>query len=333
MTKGLIDSGITMLFGIDSNPTCRDTYEINNGIPYKCCDITKIQLDELVNEHPEIMNNEELVIVGCAPCQPFSKQRNSSKGHKDENLLDYFSDVVCRLMPGFIVVENVPGIQNNDVFNRFVSRLHRNNYNIVYGVLNAKDYGVPQNRKRMVLIASRICTPELPTKTHGSEMLPYRTVRDAIFDFPKIKAGERHGRIPNHVAANLSELNLRRIHETPHDGGSRTAWSSDLTLKCHGAGHAGHTDVYGRMYWDKVAPTLTSKCFSLSNGRYGHPEQDRAISLREAATLQSFPDTYIFYGKQGDVGKQIGNAVPVLLARKIGEKIQLLYERYLNNNV
>lgn len=332
MTKGLIDAGVDMILGFDSNPACRDTYEINNNVPYKCCDITEMQLDDLIEEYPEIVNNEELIIVGCAPCQPFSKQRNSTDEHRDENLLDYFGNVVSELLPGFIVVENVPGIQNNDVFDRFIKRLKRNNYKVVYDVLNAKNYGVPQNRRRLVLIASRICMPELPKATHGEKGLPYVTVRDAIYRFPRIQAGERHANVPNHMSARLSELNLRRIHATPHDGGGRTDWPDDFVLDCHNNGHTGHTDVYGRMYWDRVAPTLTSKCFSLSNGRFGHPEQDRAISMREAASLQSFPETYIFYGTQGDIGKQIGNAVPVLLAMKIGQQIQILYDNYLNNN-
>jgi len=330
MTKGFITAGIDMQFGFDLNPSCQETYERNNRIPYLCRDITTVNVAELIEEFPEINHNDELVIVGCAPCQPFSKQRNSNEEHVDTNLLDYFGTVVTELLPGFIVVENVPGIEGKPVFLRFLELLNGNGYEVVYDVLNAKNYGVPQNRKRIVLIASRICRPELPAETHGEGLLPYETVRNAIDRFPAIAAGEANQIFPNHVAASLSRVNINRIQATPLDGGSRTDWPEELILKCHNGNHRGHTDVYGRMRWNQVAPTLTSKCFSLSNGRFGHPTQNRAISLREAASLQSFPDDYIFYGNQGEIGKQIGNAVPVLLAQRIGEKIQQLYNQYLN---
>ena len=332
MTKGLLDSGVDILFGFDSNPNCRDTYELNNHIPYLCLDITQLDIKQVIHQFPEINYNKELVAVGCAPCQPFSKQRNSSQEHSAMNLLDYFGRIVASILPGFVVVENVPGIENKPVFVRFLSMLQEQGYQVVYRVLNAKNFGVPQNRRRLVLIASRICMPELPEETHGDQKCEYQTVRDAIYKYPALRAGEKSDIVPNHVAARLSELNTMRIKATPHDGGGRTDWPLDLVLKCHSGEHKGHTDVYGRMQWNQVAPTLTSKCFSLSNGRFGHPVQDRAISLREAAALQSFPDEYIFYGSQVEIGKQIGNAVPVLLAQKIGDKIQELYNHSLNQN-
>lgn len=332
MTKGLIESGIDVLFGFDSNPNCKETYERNNNIPYLCLDITKLDIEELIARFPEIDHNEELIAIGCAPCQPFSKQRHSEQEHIATNLLDYFGEVVAAIMPGFVVIENVPGIEGKPVFLRFVALLREHEYNITYKVLNAKDFGVPQNRRRLVMIASRICIPELPEKTHGNERQPYQTVRDTIYEYPAIRAGEKDDAIPNHVAAKLSSINIRRIQATPHDGGGRMDWPKELILNCHSGKHKGHTDVYGRMRWNQVAPTLTSKCFSLSNGRFGHPVQDRAISLREAAALQSFPDDYVFYGSQVEIGKQIGNAVPVILAERIGEKLQELYYQYLNQN-
>lgn len=186
--------------------------------------------------------------------------------------------------------------------------------------MNAKNYGVPQNRKRFVLIASRLFDPHIPPSTHGDNLLPFVTVRQTIENYPAIEAGEECVEIPNHKAARLSTINLQRIINTPHDGGSRTDWPEELWLNCH-QGTMGHTDVYGRMYWDRISPTLTSKCISISNGRFGHPEQNRAISLREAAALQTFRDDYIFVGSQGEIAKQIGNAVPVELAHALGEYI------------
>ena len=191
--------------------------------------------------------------------------------------------------------------------------LEREGYIFDAKVLNAKDYGIPQNRRRFVLIASRLFEPHIPDKTHGKGLIPYVTVYDTIHDFPPLAAGEEDETIPNHRAAGLSDINLIRIQHTPHDGGGRLDWPQNLWLNCHEK-FKGHSDVYGRMYWNRVAPTLTVKCYSISNGRFGHPEQDRAISLREAAAIQTFPDDYIFEGSLQEIGKQIGNAVPVLLA-------------------
>lgn len=191
-----------------------------------------------------------------------------------------------------------------------------------------KNFGVPQNRRRLILIASRTIIPVFPEATHGDGLLPFVTVRDAIHAFPAIEAGQTNEEVANHRAAGLSATNLRRIIATPHDGGGRVDWPANLVLDCHANGHTGHTDVYGRMAWNNVSPTLTSKCFSISNGRFGHPEQNRAISLREAAALQSFPDDYVFEGSMQEIGKQIGNAVPVLLAQRIGESLLAAHNEY-----
>lgn len=332
MTKGLMDAGIDVLFGVDLNPACQETYEHNNRIPYINRNITEITGVELLEDYPALDDNDELLLVGCAPCQPFSKQRHSGHEHEATNLLDEFGRLVEELMPAHVLVENVPGIQRQDVFTRFLETLRNSEYRCDYHVLNAKDYGVPQNRRRLILFASRLFDPVFPEITHGEDHLPYVTVRNTIARYPHLEAGQENINIPNHRAAGLSALNLRRIAATPHNGGSRKDWPDNLVLKCHANGHAGHTDVYGRMSWDAVSPTLTSKCHVLSNGRFGHPEQNRAISLREAAALQSFPDDYIFVGSMQEIGKQIGNAVPVLLAERIGETILEAHENFMHNH-
>ena len=172
----------------------------------------------------------------------------------------------------------------------------------------------------------------LPQPTFGTDEHPYRTVADVIAHYPPITAGASNEQFANHKAANLTDLNLRRIQATAHDGGSRTEWPPELVLKCHQEKSSGHTDVYGRMSWNLPAPTLTSKCFSLSNGRFGHPEQDRAISFREAAAIQTFPDNYVFYGESESViGRQIGNAVPVMLAEAIGRTLLEMEANHQNN--
>ena len=325
MTRGLLDAGIDVLFGLDFNPSCQETYEHNNGIPYLCRDISTVTAQELIAEYPRLEENDELLLVGCAPCQPFSNQRRQENEHPATNLLDEFGRLVQDLNPVCVLVENVPGIQTRGraVFKRFLDLLEQLQYNVYYGVLNAKDYGVPQNRRRLVLVASQEFIPTEPPRTHGEGLLPYVTVHDAINHFPAIGAGESSDAFFNHHASALSDTNLERIAATPHDGGGRLDWPENLTLNCHNNGYNGHTDVYGRMHWNRVSPTLTSKCFSLSNGRFGHPEQDRAISLREAAALQSFEDDYQFFGSVQEIGRQIGNAVPVRLAQSIGEYILL----------
>lgn len=322
MTRGLLNAGIDVLFGLDFNPACEQTYEHNNGINYECQDISQVQPNDLIAAYPELEDNDNLLLVGCAPCQPFSNQRRAANEHVAVNLLDEFGRIVQHLNPAHILIENVPGIETrgHEVFARFLNILNEMHYNVHYAVVNAKDYGVPQNRKRLILIASRFFVPMIPGTTHGPGLLPYATVRNAIEHFPPIAAGGIDENVFNHRSAALQDINLRRIAATPHNGGSRLDWPNELTLNCH-AEHTGHTDVYGRMYWDEVSPTLTSKCFSLSNGRFGHPTQNRAISLREAAAIQSFPDNYQFFGTLQEIGRQIGNAVPVLLAERIGTYI------------
>lgn len=331
MTRGLLDAGIQVLAGIDSNPNCRDTYEKNNHNIYLECDICKLTSKQLIDKFPQLNNPDDVMLVGCAPCQPFSLLRREEFDengapipHKSVNLLTEFGRFVEKIKPAHVMVENVPGLKGkgSDVLDGFKHMLEKKGYHWDEKILYAKDYGVPQNRRRYVLIASRLFKPVIPTPSHGDKpnLLPYCTVRQAIEKYPAIVAGEVHKTVPNHRCANLSKLLLQRIKATPHDGGSRTDWPENLVLKCHKT-FKGHTDVYGRMKWNEPSPTLTVKCFSLSNGRFGHPEQDRAISLREAAALQTFRDDYVFYGSIQEVGKQIGNAVPVLLAKIMGSYV------------
>jgi DNA (cytosine-5)-methyltransferase 1 len=330
MTCGLINAGINMIFGLDANPTCQATYEHNNNTQYLCRDILKITAVELVQEFPILLNNDELLMVGCAPCQPFSfLRRGAANEHISVNLLNEFGRLVVGLHPAHILVENVPGIKGKgaEVLDMFFNTLTEQGYHYDCKIINAKNYGVPQNRRRLVIIASRMFEPHIPIATHGNNLLPYVTVYDTINDFPLLAAGEENPEIPNHKASHMDPITLQRIRATPHNGGGRLDWPQELYLNCHQNGFAGHSDVYGRMRWDAVSPTLTVKCFSISNGRFGHPEQDRAISLREAAALQSFPNDYVFEGNLIEVGKQIGNAVPVKLALCLGEYIQEVHNR------
>lgn len=333
-TRGLLNAGIEVLAGVDICDDYRQTYEENNHCVFLAKSITDITRDDILALIPNIDVANDVLFTGCAPCQPFSQQRNIPEEHRDRNLLIEFGNVIEAYRPAYVLVENVPGIKGRggDVFQRFLAILDRLEYRRMYSVLNAKDYGVPQNRNRLVLIASRVTDVMLPQPEYGKDGMPYRTVADAIANYPPIEAGQQCDFVSNHKAARLVDLNLRRIRATEHDGGSRTSWPAELMLECHKSKSAGHTDVYGRMAWNSVSPTLTSKCCSLSNGRFGHPEQDRAISFREAAALQSFPDDYVFYGvSESIIGRQIGNAVPVLLAEALGRTLLEMEEHFLNN--
>lgn len=329
MTCGLIDAGIDVLAGIDSNPHCRETYEKNNRSIYFQRDICNLSSQTLLDEFPQLKNPNEVLLVGCAPCQPFSilrreefDEHGNAIPHKSVNLLVEFGKFVKDLHPAHVLVENVPGLKGKgqEVLDSFKHMLKEEGYEFDEKIIYAKDYGVPQNRRRYVLIASRIFRPQIPNPKYGKDLLPYKTVRETIEKYPAINAGEANTSYFNHKSANLKPILQKRISATPHDGGSRTDWPDELVLNCHKE-FKGHTDVYGRMKWDEPSPTLTVKCFSLSNGRFGHPEQDRAISLREAAAIQTFPDNYQFYGSMQEIGRQIGNAVPVLLAKLLGEYI------------
>ncbi len=328
-TAGIRRAGIDVLGGVDADETCRLTYTMNNpGTKFICADLRELSVDDLTSEFPDLqVDDDDLLFVGCAPCQPFSQQRRVERPHPDGALLSSFGRLVEAFRPGCVIVENVPGIaavRGNSTYNRFRCMLRRHGYSVKSAVLDAKAYGVPQSRRRLVLIASRIVDVTLPVATHGPELIPWVTVRDAIGHFPALRAGDSAVGLPNHRASALSPLNAERMRHTPKDGGSRNAWPGRLVLECHKDEHRGHSDVYGRMRWDNPAPTLTGRCHSISNGRFGHPEQDRALSLREAAALQTFPDDYEFFGVMRKIALNIGNAVPVELAAILGRHVTAL---------
>jgi len=324
LTYGLRQAGLNVTMGVDIESTVSETYERNNPeVRFVPADLRTVTPDN-IRGWAGAIPAQELILAGCAPCQPFSKQRQRGlDNHVDVDLLMVFARLVKALRPGVVLMENVPGVASTPgsvPFRWFLQTLRGCGYECDHGVLNARDFGVPQHRRRYVLMATLDALPSLP-KPGGHLERGSITVRDAIEHFPPIDAGETHRTIPNHHAAGLSSMNLRRIKATPVDGGSRRDWPKSLELNCHRYSESSFTDVYGRMWWDRAAPTLTSRCNSLSNGRFGHPEQDRAISLREAATLQTFPEDYEFFGPKNQTARWIGNAVPVLFAKALGKAV------------
>lgn len=324
LTRGMLDAGINVVAGIDFDGRCKETYEKNNSSAvFHEADIRTLDL-KVIRKLIRGISKRDLLFAGCAPCQAFSQQRKSSDRRLDATLLISFGRLVEAFKPKQVLIENVPGIRKVKGFSayrRFLRILTLNGYEYDDKILDAKHYGVPQTRRRYVLFAVRKKKPCLPERINGPGLEAYETVRNAISHYPPISAGEGQSLFSNHVAAAVSELNLTRLEHTPHDGGDRRDWPEGLVLACHKKKYEGHTDVYGRLFWDKPSPTLTGKCNSISNGRYGHPVQNRAISLREAASLQTFPDDYVFYGSNLHIAKQIGNAVPVRLAEILGCRI------------
>lgn len=324
VTYGFRQAGIDVLGGIDIDISCKETYEKNNNVKFFHADVSNLKKKEVGKFFHIRKNQRNLIFIGCSPCQYYSNiKTDKTKSSKTRLLLEDFQEFVDFYRPGYVFIENVPGLDKEpkSPIGKFKAFLKNQEYVFDDGVVNAKHYGVPQNRRRYVLLATRMRKKiELPIPDKNN----IKTVLEVIGDrnsFPPIEAGHKDNTDFKHSSANLSELNLRRIMATEHDGGDRRTWPAELQPDCYKT-HAGHYDVYGRMFWNKPSPAITTRFVSYSNGRYGHPEQDRAISLREGAVLQSFPLDYKFYSNgQGSIAKMIGNAVPPELARRIGETL------------
>ncbi|MCL2843250.1 MAG: DNA cytosine methyltransferase [Oscillospiraceae bacterium] len=332
LTHGLKLAGIAVAAGFDIDPTCKYAYEENNDATFMEADIAKVQSSEISQFYGE---KDIKVLVGCAPCQPFSKytmryrknkvkNENGEKNHDKWGLVGAFADRIREILPDIVSMENVPELEDTEVFHSFIATLKESGYYISYSVAYCPDYGVPQSRRRLVLLASRFSEIFLI----GPEYLPenYITVRQAIESLPKLQSGKKNAIDNLHFCSDLSEINLKRI-KASRQGGSWRDWNEELQLKCHKKS-TGKTygSVYGRMSWDLPSPTITTQFYGYGNGRFGHPQQDRAISIREGAILQSFPPGYKLV-KEGDtvrtrtLGTHIGNAVPVELGRAIGTSI------------
>ncbi len=337
VTRGLLDAGIDVIAGYDIDPSLQKVYETNNirkngkKVKYfnkKVEELKRSDIYKLVgSKTARLQNKEKFLLAGCAPCQPFSlknKNRHDKTDHR-RTLITYFADLVKETKPDFVFMENVTGLEKLEPENLkyFTDILEDEGFFWKTEIKNALHYGVPQNRKRFVLLASKEKEINIPNGEYDGVSKSYKTVGDVIKNLPVLRVGKEHSKVPNHRCANLSELNKIRIKATKKNGGSRTDWDRNLWLKCHiddkGNPKNVHTDVYGRMSWGKPAPTLTTKFNSITTGRYGHPTQNRAISLREGAYLQSFPANYIFYGSMQNIAKQIGNAVPPKMAEEFGK--------------
>ena len=322
LTHGFVKEGFRVVAGMDADPTCRYAYETNNGARFMLRDVFHVTPEEIPGLFPD---GDVKVLVGCAPCQPFSRYANRSKEDSKWRLVGVFARLIEAVRPDVVSMENVPEMARHAVFGTFLGMLQNARYRFAWSIVNCPDYGVPQTRHRLVLFASKLGDISIVSRTHPPRR--HRTVRQAIGRLEPIRAGYSSGKDPLHRASALSPLNLKRIAATPHGGGWRD-WPEELVLECHKADTGkSYPSVYGRMSWDLPGPTITTQCNGLGNGRFGHPEQDRALSLREAALLQTFPMYYRFHERDSPLptktlARHIGNAVPVRLGRIIARSIR-----------
>ena len=351
LSRGLKKSGFRLCLGVDIDEKALKTYKCNLKRTKVLKEDIKKVTGERITELTGINRRDNFLLAGCPPCQGFSSLgKRDANDEKNELVYEYIR-IINELEPSFILMENVPGMSTGvgkEIFKNVVKELEEN-YHVEYATLNAADFGVPQIRKRLVLHGIRNDVYAnlgldkekqkiLPKSTHSKEKKKgYRkwvTVRKAIFDLPILGAGESYddGIIKNHKARSLSETNIERLQEIRLHGGNREMISEELQLECHKKENVSYTDTYGIIDPDKPAPTITSGCTIISKGRYCHPTQNRGLSIREAARLQSFDDKFEFQGNMGEMSLQIGNAVPPKLAQASGKVIinyMGLYEDYL----
>jgi len=322
MTHGFIKENFRVAAGVDNDLTCKYAYEKNNSSEFIYKSIEEFTGDKL----SEIYANSPIrILIGCAPCQPFSNYNH--KKFKDDKwkLLYEFARLIKEVEPEIVSMENVPQIAKYSVFNNFIDTLEKRGYNVFWKIVYCPAYGIPQNRKRLVLLASKLGKISLLDETHSPKK--YLTVKDVLGKLPTINAGESDKKDPLHTSRNLSPINYKRIINTSTGGGWKE-WNKNLVLACHKKKNGkSFKGVYGRMSWDQPSPTITTEFYSYGSGRFGHPSQNRAISYREGALLQTFPKYYDLIDPTRDfsgamIGRHIGNAVPVKLGRIIAKSIK-----------
>jgi len=322
LTAGLRHAGIVVRAGYDIDEACTYAYEFNNRAKFVAKDVATVDSTEIANWYSK---KSVRLLAGCAPCQPFSTYNQGRDTRKDKKwpLLYQFARLIEEVRPELVTMENVPDVTKHDVYHDFVTNLADLGYHVWASRVDCSEYGVPQQRKRHVLLASQLGPLELAPPTHKSKP---KTVLQAIGRLPRIKAGQTDPADPLHRSQGLSELNMARMRASK-PGGTWHDWPEELIAECHRKS-SGRTyrGVYGRMTWSEPSPTMTTLCTGFGNGRFGHPEQNRGISLREAALLQSFPRKYRFIAPDQEIAfksisRMIGNAVPVRLGQVIGKSL------------
>lgn len=354
LSSGLKKSGFQICLGVDIDKAALKTYKHNlKNTKILKKDIKQVTGKE-ITQLTGIKKQDNFLLAGCPPCQGFSNLGKRDADDEKNQLVYEYIRIIYELEPAFILMENVPGMSEGvgkKIFKEVVGALQELYY-VEYGTLNAADYGVPQTRKRLVLhgirkdiyeiIASKnnnLPIKLLPPPTHSQikrkGCKKWITVGDSILDLPSINAGEiyENSKIKNHRARRLSQTNIKRLQEIRDNGGNKARISENLKLECHKKKNVSYTDTYGIIDSTKPAPTITSGCTIISKGRYCHPTQNRGLSVREAARLQSFDDNFEFVGNMGEMSLQIGNAVPPKLAQASGNIFKFYMEEYRRNSI
>jgi DNA (cytosine-5)-methyltransferase 1 len=331
VTRGFLNKGIDVIAGIDIDDNCRETYEANNirvngeSSKFFTADITNFDVNLLRDLYAK---DDKLIVIGCAPCQPFTKITKNLLGReKERGLLQCFSDTIQKLNPEYIFLENVQGLNSPDnkvVLDSFIQSLAPK-YILTPKVIDASHFGVPQGRKRMILFAKKNGKIDYPTRTHGAGkgLKPIVTLENAIRKLPPISAGERHATLSTHVCNRLELISIQRLKHQKKPGDGMEKWPNNLQLPSRkDKQYSGHKDVYARLWWDRPCSTLTTKFCSISNGRFVHPEQNRGLSILEGLLIQTFPKNFKMLSPLiAKQARQIGNAVPVKLAEAFANKI------------
>lgn len=330
LSHGFLMEGFKIECGYDLDEACRYPFEENNKSKFLRRDVTEVTASDISAHFAPGLPR---VLVGCAPCQPYSRY---SRGRSDPKwlLLAEFARLAVAVEPDMVTMENVPQLvrfDGGELYQEFETTLRRAGYKVRKKVVDCRDFGVPQARSRLVVICSKHGQPDLPEPTHAPDN--YVTVGDTISDLPPLGAGCMDKADPLHYASIMAPRNLQRIRAS-RPGGTWRDWPPELVAECHQKSSGkNYYAVYGRMRWDHQAPTITTKFIGFGNGRFGHPEQDRALSLREGALLQTFPRDYAFV-RPGDrvyitrLGRMIGNAVPVRMARAVARAIKKHLEEH-----
>lgn len=329
ITEGFRQAGFSPVAAVEFDRWAARTYAANFGEHVLACPIEDVSVDRIggglvwrgadVNGKLLKFDTPEIdVLVGGPPCQGFSplgRMNDWDFADPRNKLWRHYARILEEVSPKAFVIENVPELLKSGEFERLSRHVRKIGYEISFGVLKASFYGVPQARKRAIVIGSRVGKPLLPTPT----LMQPRTVRDAIGDLPVKPDGESW-----HVGRNPTLKSIERYKAVPPGGNRFDLMRNrpDITPKCWLRKKSGSTDVFGRMLWDEPAPTIRTEFFKPEKGRYLHPEANRPITIREAARLQTFADSFVFLGSNVQVAKQIGNAVPVELARRIATQIR-----------
>ncbi len=329
---GFKKAGFEIAAAIEINPLRCEVYKNNLKINPIQADIMKINGKKIM-EAGRISKNEKFCMVGCPPCQSFSKLSDTTmvdtKSDPRSKYVKKFASIVEEMHPTAVVFENVSWMAKGPgqkFFNYYIKKLEKTDYKTLFNIVNAADYNVPQNRHRIIAISiqKQFITPQIISSLEKFLHLKkqkHKTVKDAIKDLKPIGVGKSDINDYLHFSKNHDPKVLRMIKAIPKNGGKRTQLPKHLWLKCHKKIKHGADTVYGRMWWDRPAPTMTCRCTTPACGRFIHPTQNRGISIREAMRIQTIPDNFKMNGNRQRAEEMIGDAVPVHLAKRIGQKL------------